>query len=250
MIVLRLSNHSVVLLSGFDAGTLMLIILPLESNSDIFLVDIVVWDSHPLSLGATPTQVYVDGIAQLTNPYPLEKSAAFQELPETPSWDKEKNDTVKWEGVPPLTGRKVTGRVRLINVKTLIGFDEISAEHVLETVFDDSDTAASTLYPNGRIVVVEDGKIVCIQRPVDDCVSGASAVDVDEETVDLRGGAIAPGLTTYGAPIGLVEIRLEPSTNDGQVHDPLVDGDAPTLIAEAGLIRAVDGLAFEGRNAL
>jgi hypothetical protein len=212
------------------------------------LTDVVVWDSHPLSLGATPTQVYVDGIAQLTNPYPLEKSAAFQELPETPNWDKEKNDTVKWEGVPPLTGRKVTGRVRLTNVKTLTGFDEISAEHALETVFDDSDTAASTLYPNGRTVVVEDGKIVCIQRPADDCVSGTSIVD--EETVDLRGGAIAPGLTTYGAPIGLVEIRLEPSTNDGSVHDPLVDGDAPTLIAEAGLIRAVDGLAFEGRNAL
>ncbi|KAF8750742.1 Carbohydrate esterase family 9 protein [Rhizoctonia solani] len=33
--------------------------------------DIVIWDSHPLSLGATPQQVYIDGSPQLDEPFVL-----------------------------------------------------------------------------------------------------------------------------------------------------------------------------------
>ncbi|KAF8958055.1 hypothetical protein BDZ97DRAFT_1950338 [Flammula alnicola] len=219
--------------------------------------DIVIWDSHPLTLGATPTQVYVDGIAQLSHPYPLEKPAAFQELPETPNWDKEKNDTVRWEGLPPLTGHKVVGRggrVRVVGVKSLIGFNEMDDEHALETVFDDAGAGNDSVFPEGRVVLVEDGKIVCIQRPADSCASAPSDVEEEGEVqIDLHGGSIGPGLTTYGSPIGLVEIRLEPSTNDGPVFDPLIGGDLPPLLSkgkEGGLIRAVDGLTFEGRGTL
>ena len=41
--------------------------------------------------------------------------------------------------------------------------------------------------------------------------------DVDE-FVDLEGGSLAPGFTSYGSSLGLEEILFEPSTNDG---DPL-----------------------------
>ncbi|KAF8967351.1 hypothetical protein BDZ97DRAFT_1938242 [Flammula alnicola] len=200
--------------------------------------DIVIWDSHPLTLGATPTQVYVDGIAQLSHPYPLEKPAAFQELPETPNWDKEKNDTVRWEGLPPLTGHKVVGRggrVRVVGVKSLIGFNEMDDEHALETVFDDAGAGNDSVFPEGRVVLVEDGKIVCIQRPADSCASAPSDVE-EEERFKL-----------------ICMIRLEPSTNDGPVFDPLIGGDLPPLLSkgkEGGLIRAVDGLTFEGRGTL
>jgi hypothetical protein len=210
--------------------------------------DIVVWDSHPLMLGATPQQVYVDGIAQLSNPYPLEKPAAFQDLPETPNWDREKNDTVYWDGLPPLTGWKIgghKGRVRLLNVKNLVGFNELSNYDELETVFDDTEKE------QGRVVVIEDGRITCVQRSVDPCTSAFGGDD--EVVIDLRGGSIEPGLTTYGSPLGLVEIRLEASTNDGNVLDPLIGGDLPSILAEGserGLVRAADGLFFQGRNTL
>jgi hypothetical protein len=210
--------------------------------------DIVVWDSHPLTLGATPQQVYVDGIAQLSNPYPLRKPAAFQDLPETPNWDREKNDTVHWDGLPPLTGWKFgghRGRVRLLNVKHLVGFNELSEQDELETVFDDTGK------DQGRAVVIEDGRITCVQRPVDPCMSAFGSDD--EVVIDLRGGSIGPGLTTYGSPLGLVEIRLEASTNDGNVLDPLIGGNLPSILAkggEKGLVRAADGLLFEGRNTL
>ncbi|KJA17916.1 hypothetical protein HYPSUDRAFT_45759 [Hypholoma sublateritium FD-334 SS-4] len=207
--------------------------------------DIVVWDSHPLALGATPIQVYIDGIAQLKGTISLSKPAEFQDLPATPDWDKEKNSTVEWEGLPPLTGDKLSGRVRITGVKALVGFDNLSDEPRLETAFD-----VSVNYPDGRTVIVEQGQIICTEGPAEDCSDASLTGAQDAIVIDLDGGAIGPGLTTYGSPLGLVEIRLEPSTNDGPVLDPLNDGDLPALIADTGLIRAVDGLAFEGRGAL
>ncbi|KAG2127345.1 hypothetical protein BD769DRAFT_1387811 [Suillus cothurnatus] len=41
---------------------------------------------------------------------------------------------------------------------------------------------------------------------------GRRAVNI----VTLEGGTATPGLTSFGAPLGLVEIRLESSTNDGR----------------------------------
>ncbi|KAG1739632.1 hypothetical protein EDD22DRAFT_959342 [Suillus occidentalis] len=68
------------------------------------------------------------------------------------------------------------------------------------------------------------------------------------DIVDLEGGTIIPGLTSFVAPLGLVEIRLEPSTNDGRVHNPL-DGDLPAVLGKT-IMRAQDGLMFGGQNLL
>ncbi|KAH9484599.1 hypothetical protein JR316_0004081 [Psilocybe cubensis] len=212
--------------------------------NNVFPQDIVVWDSHPLSLGATPEQVYVDGIPQISDPQPLYKPAAFQDLPVVPNWDIEANEAVKWEGLPPLRASQLTGKVVISGINSLVGFNDGGMEdgEQIETVFEDEEGS-------GRTIVVDGGKIVCIQHSADDCT--AEINDDAAKYIDLEGGTIAPGLTTYGSPLGLVEIQLEPSTNDGNVRDPLVDGDPPSLLAgKAGVIRAVDGLAFEGRNLL
>jgi len=73
-----------------------------------------------------------------------------------------------------------------------------------------------------------------------------------EVVLELQGGSIRPGLTTYGFPLGLVEIRLEPSTNDGNVLDLLVGGNLSSILAkgERGLVRAAGGLLFGRRNTL
>ena len=50
----------------------------------------------------------------------------------------------------------------------------------------------------------------------------------------------------------MVETRLKPSTNDGNVLDPLVGGNLPSILAKGGggLVRAAGGLLFERRNTL
>ncbi|KAF8801695.1 amidohydrolase [Phlegmacium glaucopus] len=206
--------------------------------------DIVIWDSHPLALGATPRQVYIDGIVQLNKPQALIKPSKFQVLPKTPNWDREAEESVRWDGVPPLTGNpEVTGgkTIKIIGVKSVWHY---GAEGRVETLFDDKEG-------EGRSVVVQDGRIVC----AGDGTSGSFCGSIDEaevdEVVNLRGGSLAPGLTSYGSPLGLVEISLEPSTNDGVVLDPLVNGNLPSILGkDTAIIRAVDGLQFQGRNTL
>jgi hypothetical protein len=90
-------------------------------------------------------------------------------------------------------------------------------------------------------VGVEDGKVVCVGQCSD---FAEEVVDI----IDLEGGTITPGLTSFGAPLGLVEIRLEPSTNDERVHNPL-DGDLPAVLGDT-IMRARDGLMFGGQNLL
>ena len=57
--------------------------------------DLVIWDSHPLALGATPIQVIIDGIPQLPARFVVEKPHSFQVVPKVPNFDKEANSTVR-----------------------------------------------------------------------------------------------------------------------------------------------------------
>ncbi|KAH7922182.1 hypothetical protein BV22DRAFT_1114028 [Leucogyrophana mollusca] len=193
--------------------------------------DIVVWDSHPLALGATPQQVYIDGIPQIKSSHVSHKPRSSHCAPNTPDFDAEAAAAVSHVGLPPLEPRALAGRAIFVNVSSLwtrAGGEVVEVEVEREAA-------------GGSLVVVEGGRIVCIGS----CASYGGTV----ETIDLKGGSIVPGLTTYGSPIGLSEIRLEASTNDGSVHDPLSASPAPPMIGDT-IIRAVDGLQFGGRNTL
>ncbi|KAJ7448972.1 hypothetical protein FB451DRAFT_1187478 [Mycena latifolia] len=148
--------------------------------------DLVVWDSHPLALGATPVQVYIDGIPQLSSPTTLHRPAPFQDVPATPSWKKEVQETIEFEGLPPLT--------------------------VLRA----------------------------LRRHGWRCAARGFASDA--RVIDLMGGALAPGLTTFGSDLGLSEFKLEPSTTNGRVFDPLTMA-VPGSLGDT-VVRAVDGLQF------
>ncbi|KIK32334.1 hypothetical protein CY34DRAFT_101749, partial [Suillus luteus UH-Slu-Lm8-n1] len=189
-------------------------------------LDVVIWSSNPLSLAATPTQVYIDGIPQLSLPSRYVAKGPTTP-PRTPNFDSEKVASVAHEGIPPLEPRSVRGAL-FVNVSGLYMRGEGSSG-----VMRVSEQAGS--------VGVEDGRVVCVGQ----CSNFAEgAVDI----IDLEGGTITPGLTSFGAPLGFVEIRLEPSTNDGRVHNPL-DGDLPTVLGDT-IMRAQDGLMFGGRNLL
>jgi len=128
--------------------------------------------------------------------------------------------------------------MKVIGVKSVWNY---GAEGHVEPLFDDNEG-------EGRSVLVQDGQMVCIDDGTMSSFCGGPDVD---EVVDLKGGSLAPGLTSYGSPLGLVEISLEPSTNDGVVLDPLDDGNLPSILGtDTSIIRAVDGLQFQSRNTL
>lgn len=194
------------------------------------------WDSHPLALGATPKQVFIDGIPQLEHPYSVKKPASFQRTPKVPNFDQEAADAVKYDGLPPLTPRKSTATVIFTDVQNVF----TRAGGTVRALFTASDAETG-------VVVVENGTMTC-WGAYTSCVTPSLLAGA--EVVNVKGGSVSPGFTSFGASLGLGEIGAEPSTTDGYVLDPLAQKVPAILGGDGAIIRAVDGLSFGTRDAL
>ncbi|CUA74661.1 DNA-directed RNA polymerase II subunit RPB1-B [Rhizoctonia solani] len=198
--------------------------------------DVAVWDSHPLSLGATPQQLYIDGIAQLSAPVVVTKPRAFQRIPATPNWGNAAEEAIKHDGLPPLhqsaSGKDQARTVVFTRVKSI--WSDISGELKLRSL------------PAESVVVVSGGRVTCAGS-----TSRCSTPLAHAKVVDLAYGSLSPGFISFGAPLGLEEIEAESSTNDGRGLDPLFGEGVPEIAGGDELvIRAVDGLSFAGRSTL
>ena len=201
--------------------------------------DIALWDSHPLALGATPKQVFIDGIAQLKHPFSFEKPETFQRPPRTPNFDSEAEDAVKYDGLPPLAPVKsLKKRVVFTNVSSLTVRSEESRDGLLDTL--------SNIRGESGHVVVDNGTITCAGSQ-SSCASVLSE-HPSYETVDLKGGSIFPSLVSYGSPLGMEEISAESSTSDGMVYD-IFEKDVPHALHSTS-VQGADGLRFGTRDAL
>ncbi|CAA7259139.1 unnamed protein product [Cyclocybe aegerita] len=199
--------------------------------------DVVIWDSHPLALGATPKQVFIDGIVQLQNPHVKTKPEEFQQVPKTPDFTKQAEDAVKYDGLPPLELKEsVSDSFIFTNLSSLF----LKQGNKIREVFSVSEAGSP------GVVVVEKGQVSCFGTSLE-CQLGRYGSDVQK--VDLDGGSITPALISYGSPLGLNHIDQEASTNDGSVYNPL-SGGAPSILGQGPVIRAVDGLQFSTRDAL
>ncbi|KAI0778058.1 carbohydrate esterase family 9 protein [Trametes elegans] len=213
--------------------------------SEGYDADAVLWDSHPLALGATPQQVWIDGIAQFESPHTLNKPSSFQEIPKTPDFTKEAKQTLKYDGLPPLEPtRSHHATVIFTNVSSVYLRD---AQSVREAF---ASNAAGTLGAVPGVVVVRAGQIACMGLASGECASSLADKDEDVQFIDLEGGALSPGLVTIGSALGLEEITAEESTIDGYVLDPLMNSVPEVVGGKGQLIRAADGLLFGTRDAL
>ncbi|KAF9501563.1 carbohydrate esterase family 9 protein [Pleurotus eryngii] len=202
--------------------------------------DLVLWDSHPLALGATPVQVFIDGIPQLSSPHVNTKHASFQHPPKVPNFDKEVKQALKYEGLQPLEPTASTHDVVVFtNVKDVF---TAHASGIMKSF--------SASHEDGLgVVVVRGGKIECSgQRAT--CFANGNIDSLEADVVDLEGGSISPGLLSFGAPLGLEVINQEPTTNDGLVGDALRKPLPKILGGDTAVVRAVDGLEFGTRDAL
>ncbi|KAJ7600925.1 carbohydrate esterase family 9 protein [Mycena floridula] len=197
--------------------------------------DVVLWDSHPLALGATPIQVFIDGIPQLTPSFHSVKPETFQSAPKVPNFDKEAKETLEYDGLPPLDGTtKSSGQGKIVFTSVGSIYLRTPGGTGVKEVF----TADATSSSQDFVVVVENGSIVCVGL-CSDLQLGATT------RIDLEGGSISPSLVSYGSPLGLSAIGSEPSTSDGLMIDPLLN-----KVTEIPVIKAVDGLLFDTRDAL
>jgi hypothetical protein len=158
-------------------------------------------------------------------------------VPQVPSFDKEAEKAVEYEGLPPLEPTKSKDVVVFTNVRQVFKRQQGAVAEVFRAA-------------DGELgqVIVRNGSVVCHGQCL--TTSAFASLVHDADLIDLRGGSISPGLTTFGSPLGLVEIDAEPSTNDGVILDPLSYRIPSLLGPSSTLIRAVDGLQFGGRNTL
>ena len=203
------------------------------------LSDVVLWDAHPLALGATPRQVFIDGIAQFARPRVFPEPVSFLKAPETPDFENEAKEAVEYNGLPPLGPKESTPRTILFTNLTNVWIRKGNKVHSIL-----NDLATATDRAERGVVGVDAGNIVCITAKECERFRPLAA-----RTVNLEGGALQPGLVTYGSELGLQEIAMEGSTVDGPVFDPLTHA-IPKILGEETVIRAADGLQYQTRNSL
>ncbi|KAF9578312.1 hypothetical protein BGW38_005953 [Lunasporangiospora selenospora] len=176
--------------------------------------DVVIWSKHPLSLGAHPLQVYVDGISQIENADEKEWQQqsvpeAFPEFPKMKTPENDKNSCTPKAKTAIFTG-----------LNKVYWGDMKEYQHASE----------------GELkVVVRDGEVVCAGR-CNDKVRELQRGGEDIPVYDLGGKGVAiPSLVAFAPPnLGLTEIAAEDSTGDGH----------PNL--KSPLTYAADGLKFGG----
>jgi hypothetical protein len=188
-------------------------------------------------LGATPTQVFIDGVSQLESPHIVRKSQTFQSVPKVPNFDEEAKEAVEYDGLPPLEIKVPKKDVILfINVKNVFA--------------QSGDCVQAMFVSQGEelgITLVQNGTILC--SGLKSSCTSSFVSHPETHIVDLKGGEISPALVSFGAPLGLSAIEAEASTNDGPVYD-LFAQHVPEVLGDDAMIRAVDGLEFGTRDAL
>ncbi|OOG00865.1 hypothetical protein ASPCADRAFT_511739 [Aspergillus carbonarius ITEM 5010] len=161
--------------------------------------DIVIWDSHPLQIGATPVEVFIDGRALLqedvTDQFLSSSSDDIdQHAPETrPIVDlEERNDACS------------QSRVVFTGIRTAL-----------------IDSPRLEQAPVDLVFVVEDNRVSCFGTK-QTCIRGEDEEWITE--IALKNGYITPGLIAFGNNLGIQAIPPESSTSDGSsgtTGDPL-----------------------------
>ncbi|KAI3325640.1 amidohydrolase [Xylariaceae sp. AK1471] len=188
-----------------------------------FDADIVVWDSDPLSVGATPVQVWIDGTAQYENPVELNKPfEARVAIPEDVQTTKE---------------------------------DSISTSDLIITGVSRSfitQEFPSTVKGSHNITaIISNSKITCLGTCGEEL---QAAQDSGARTISLENGYITKPFTAFGSLVGLNAIDAEQVTDNGgspEIFSRGVDGlalDTKKLhyALKYGVTRAISAPEYSG----
>jgi imidazolonepropionase-like amidohydrolase len=182
--------------------------------------DIVVWNSHPLSVGATAMQVYIDGRATLDPKTVAESGATYAK-------DEQTKPLVQKTTLASTERSELCEQVEKAGARiTITGITESYLES-----FPSSKEANTTM-------VIQNGKIICFASHAD-----CSPHITSGPTINLKNGHVLPGLTAVTVGLGLSEIALDPGTSDGTVSKSADSMDPENVVyAKYGI--HLDGRGF------
>lgn len=189
-----------------------------------FDADIVVWDSDPLSVGAAPAQVWIDGTAQFDEPVELNKPYAEPIVP-----DESLSHIVE----EPSEMADVFFQ----------GITKILLQN--ETAYE-APSEGDTFN-----VAVSKGQITCV---------GSCNAELDIATaagiepIRLKNGYLTRAFVAAAGTLGLSEIDAESATNNGGNHDTFsraidglaLEGKKLSAAYNYGVTRAISAPVFNG----
>lgn len=149
-----------------------------------FDADIVVWDSDPLSAGATPVQVWIDGAKQFADPIELKKPVAPAVKPNA--------DLTEERTTRDITGTVVYKGISRVHSSLLKGGEKAVQEPI--------------------VVIASGGRLTCVGLCTSEIAQLGSA---PFHTIHLKDGHLTPPLVAFGSSLGLAEIDAEGDTHDG-----------------------------------
>ncbi|KAI1146754.1 amidohydrolase [Nemania diffusa] len=188
-----------------------------------FDADIVVWDSDPLSVGATPVQVWIDGTAQFEDPIELEKP--FESQADIP------------KDIP-------------ITKEEPLSTSDVIITGVSKSFITQRSTNVSERRQN-LTAVISNGKITCLGT----CTGELQAAqDGGAKIISLQNGYITKPFTAFGSLIGLNAVDAEQVTDNGGSPDVFsrgVDGLAldtkkAHYALKYGVTRAISSPKYSG----
>jgi len=184
--------------------------------------DLVVWDSHPLSVGATALNVFIDGKDV------LDAKKTEESLAKVASRDyQELKIPLMRPTVAADAREKICSEVEKNGAKiTITGIQRSFLGAGLD----------STARSGGLTLVVDHGKIICFDSE-DQCASAST----ESKKINLRNGHILPGLTAVSVSLGLIEIASDSATGDGELRKGSFNPN-DTVYAKYGV--HLDGKAF------
>ncbi|KAH6603536.1 carbohydrate esterase family 9 [Trichoderma cornu-damae] len=148
-----------------------------------FDADIVVWDSDPLSVGAAPVQVWIDGTAQFESPVELSKPAAG-----------------------PIVPNEALGLI----VEEPVEMEDVLFHGITKVLLSDDQIFESDGKPLD--VFISKGKIACIGPCASEHEAAAKAVKL---RIALDNGYLTNSFTGVAGTIGLNDIDGEDVTDNG-----------------------------------
>ncbi|KAJ4368708.1 hypothetical protein N0V86_009617 [Didymella sp. IMI 355093] len=151
-----------------------------------FDADIVVWDSDPLSAGATPVQVWIDGAKQFLDPIQLNKPLTSPTQPNKDLLAEPTPDTIQSAVI--FTG--------------------------LSHVYDHFISSDASLSVDGNVAIVSEGRLACVGACTAE-LAELSTTHPAAQKINLKDGHLTSGLIAFGSSLGLAEIDAEDDTHDG-----------------------------------
>ncbi|KAG0155647.1 hypothetical protein PDIDSM_2820 [Penicillium digitatum] len=159
--------------------------------------DLVIWDDHPLQVGATPTQVFIDG-----RPVLKSGEAYHKWTTGTSRFGKPQAPKIR-PSLGTIQKEDVCTKFQHNNSRILF----TGIQKVLIDRHSPSTTATKDL-----VMLVEDGRVRCLDTR-SSCLSDETQKNTAQ--IALNNGYVLPGLVAFGNKLGIQSIPSESSTGDG-----------------------------------